>query len=550
MTAVTELAAWKALAEDHKALDTTRTRDLFAAEPDRFARYSLTAADLLFDYSKNRFNQTVLDHLLELARDSALEARRDAMFNGEAINTTEHRSVLHVALRNRSDRPLLVDGRNVMDDVNAVLRRMKDITQAVHGGTWVGYSGKTINDVVNIGIGGSDLGPATVVEALKPFQVAGMTVRFVSNVDATQLVEATRDLDPERTLFLVASKTFTTLETLTNARSARDWVLAAHDGDAAATARHFVALSTNAEEVAAFGIDTNNMFAFWDWVGGRYSLWSAIGLSIAMAVGWDNFEALLAGAHAMDEHFRTAPLAENMPVLMGLMSVWNVNFEGALSHAVLPYDQYLEKLPAHLQQLAMESNGKSVTLDGADCTWNTEPVIFGQPGTNGQHAFYQLIHQGRTLVSNDFILVAHSHNPLGDHQVKLLANGLAQTEALMRGKTLEEATEELTAAGMDEAEVARLAAHKVMPGSRPVNTLLLDRVTPATVGALIALYEHRMFVEGCVWRINTFDQWGVELGKVMAKVLIPEISGDSPVGDHDASTVGLLERLRTLRNAG
>jgi len=543
---LTDRPAWQALATHRDSGVVPPMRALFADDPDRFARFSLRLGDVLLDYSKNRITEETLALLLDLARESGLEAKRDAMINGQPINTTEGRAVLHVALRNRSNRPVLVDGTDVMPQVNAVLEQMRSFCEAVRSGTWTGATGKAVTDVVNIGIGGSDLGPVMVAEALKPYWHDRIRPHFVSNVDGTHMAETLRGLNPETTLFLVASKTFTTQETLTNAKTARAWLTAAL-GDGA-VAKHFAALSTNAEAVAAFGIDTANMFAFWDWVGGRYSLWSAIGLAVAITIGFDNFVALLEGAHAMDEHFRTAPLAENMPVILGLLGVWYIGFHGAAAHALLPYDQYLHRFAAHFQQVDMESNGKRVTLEGRPVTWETGSVIFGEPGTNGQHSFYQLIHQGTRLIPCDFIAPAISHNPLGDHHRILLSNVFAQTEALMMGKTEEEARAELESQGKGPAEVAALVPHKVFPGDRPSNTLLVREIDPHTLGMLIALYEHKVFVQGAIWGVNSFDQWGVELGKQLAKAILPELAGEAPVRGHDSSTNGLINAWKAMRD--
>jgi len=522
-------------------------RALFAEDPGRFEAMSLRLGDLLLDYSKNRATAETLDLLLRLARDRGLEARRDAMVAGEKINTTEGRAVLHTALRNRSGRPVLVDGHDVMADVNAVLAQMKRFSDAVRSGDWRGATGKPITDVVNIGIGGSDLGPRMVTEALTPYHQPGLRVRFVSNVDGTDMAETLKACVPETTLFLVASKTFTTQETLTNAHTARAWVVEALGEDA--VARHFAALSTNEAAVSAFGIDTANMFAFWAWVGGRYSLWSAIGLPIAIAIGFERFQELLAGAHAMDEHFRTAPLARNMPVILGLLGVWYTDYMGAAAHAVLPYDQYLARFAAHLQQVDMESNGKRVTRDGEAIDTPTGPILFGEPGTNGQHSFYQLIHQGTRLVPCDFIACATSHNPLGDHHEKLLSNFFAQTEALMMGKTEDEARAELEAEGKSPEQIAALLPHKVFPGNRPTNSILVKTLDPRTLGMLVALYEHKVFVKGVIWDVNSFDQWGVELGKQLAKRILPELADAAPVTGHDASTNGLINAYKAFRQS-
>ncbi|RMD79418.1 MAG: glucose-6-phosphate isomerase [Gammaproteobacteria bacterium] len=533
------LPAWRALAEHHRELRGLHLRGLFARDPGRFQALSLEEGALFLDYSKHRVTAETLGLLFQLAREARVEERREAMFAGQRINTTEGRAVLHVALRNRSRRPILVDGRDVMPEVEAVLARMRRFTEALRSGSWRGWTGRPITDVVNIGIGGSDLGPAMATQALRPYH-DGPRCHFVSNVDGSHLHDTLAGLDPETTLFIVASKTFTTQETLTNARSARRWLLE-RAGDEAAVARHFVAVSTNAEAVRVFGIDTEHMFEFWDWVGGRYSMWSAIGLPIAVAVGMDRFEELLAGAHAMDEHFRTAPLERNLPVILGLLGIWYTDFFGAATHAVLPYDQHLQRLPAYLQQLEMESNGKRVTLEGEPVGYPTCPVVWGEPGTNGQHAFYQLLHQGTQLVPADFILPLQPHHPLAEHHRILVANCLAQTEALMKGRTEEEARAELRAQGLPEPEVERLVPHRVFPGNRPSSTILLERLTPFALGQLVALYEHKVFVQGTIWGINSFDQWGVELGKQLAKAILPELEG-APVGPHDASTAGLIRR--------
>lgn len=542
-----DLEAWRALVRHAEALRGVHLRDLFAEDPQRFERFSGALDDLLVDWSKQRVTAETMDLLADLARACDVEGRRDAMLRGERINATEGRAVLHTALRNRSNDPVLVDGRDVMPDVRAVLEQMRAFGEAVRGGTWRGHTGQTITDIVNIGIGGSDLGPLMVCEALKPYGRTDLRVHFVSNVDGAHLVHTLEGLDPARTLFIVASKTFTTQETMTNATSARAWLLGRLGGDAAAVGRHFVAVSTNAEAVEAFGIDPANMFVFWDWVGGRYSLWSAIGLSIVLYLGFDRFTELLDGAHAMDRHFATAPLAENLPVTLALIGVWNGNFLGAESLAILPYDQHLARFPAYFQQGDMESNGKSVTLAGERVDYQTGPIVWGEPGTNGQHAFYQLIHQGTRLIPCDFLAAALSQTPLGDHQAKLLANFFAQSEALAFGKTAEEVKAELLGQGMAVAEVERLVPHKVFSGNRPSTSLLYRRLTPYRLGSLIALYEHKIFTQGVIWDINSFDQWGVELGKVLAGRILPELADDRPVASHDASTNGLINHLKALR---
>jgi glucose-6-phosphate isomerase len=521
-------------------------RDLFAADPDRFERFSLSFGDILFDYSKNRITSETMDLLLALAAEAELDDAIAAMFSGFRINTTENRAVLHIALRNRENRPILVDGEDVMPDVNRVLDHMRDFSEAVRSGDWRGYTGERITDVVNIGIGGSDLGPKMAVRALTPYVHPELRFHFVSNVDGTDISETLRAVRPETTLFLIASKTFTTQETMANARTARAWFLESA-GDDAAIARHFVAMSTNTEAVTAFGIDPANMFEFWDWVGGRYSLWSAIGLSIVLAIGMDEFEELLAGAFAVDEHFQQAPFERNIPVIMALLGIWYNNFFGAQSHAILPYDQYLSLFPAYFQQGDMESNGKSARRDGQWVDYSTGPIIWGEPGTNGQHAFYQLLHQGTKLVPADFLAPAQSHNPVGDHHRLLIANFLAQTEALMRGKTAEAVRADLAAQGISGERLERLVPAKTFAGNRPTNSFLFELLTPRTLGSLIALYEHKIFTQGVIWRINSFDQMGVELGKQLAQSILPELLDDSPVDSHDSSTNGLINAYKRLR---
>ena len=535
-------AAWQALAGHYETMRGLQLRDLFADDPARGERMTAEAAGVYLDYSKNRVNEETLKLLIELAQQSGLRARIDAMFGGEKINVTENRAVLHVALRAPRGASILVDGKNVVPEVHAVLDKMGDFTNRVRSGQWKGHSGKRIRDVVNIGIGGSDLGPVMAYEALKYYSDRAMTFRFVSNVDGTDFVEATRDLDPAETLFVISSKTFTTLETMTNAQSAREWSLRGLGGDAKAVAKHFVAVSTNGEKVAEFGIDTANMFEFWDWVGGRYSMDSAIGLSTMLAIGPDHFQSMLEGFHAIDEHFRTAPFERNLPVLMGLLGVWYNDFFGAQTVAVLPYDQYLKRFPAYLQQLTMESNGKHVTLDGMRVDYQTGPIYWGEPGTNGQHSFYQLIHQGTRLIPCDFIAFGHALNTLGRHHDMLLANVFAQTEALAFGKTPEQVKSEGTPDW--------LVPHRVFEGNRPSNTILMDRLTPAALGKLVALYEHCVFTQGTIWDIDSFDQWGVELGKVLAQRIIPELeSKTDPKLEHDSSTATLIRRYRKLRDA-
>jgi glucose-6-phosphate isomerase len=546
MKDLTNSPAWLALQNHYQEMVNVHMRDLFARDPDRFQRFSLRLGDILFDYSKNRITEETIFLLVTLAHQAELKRHMEAMWNGEKINTTENRAVLHVALRNRSNRPILVDGRDVMPEVNQVLDKMGRFSEAVRSGDWRGYTGKAITDIVNIGIGGSDLGPKMVVMALKPYAKPGLNVHFVSNVDGTDIAETLRLISPETALFLVASKTFTTQETMTNAHTARRWFLDSAR-DEAAVARHFVALSTNTEGVRQFGIDPANMFEFWDWVGGRYSLWSAIGLSIALAIGMDGFEQLLAGAHEVDEHFRTTPFERNIPVIMGLLGVWYNNFFGAQSHAILPYDQYLSRFPAYFQQGDMESNGKSVTKRGEWVDYTTGPIIWGEPGTNGQHAFYQLIHQGTKLIPTDFLAPAQSHNPLGDHHPILISNFLAQTEALMKGKTAGEVRAELQKQGITDNELETLVAARTFTGNRPSNSFLFKRLTPATLGSLIALHEHKIFTQGIIWNINSFDQMGVELGKQLAKTILPELAGEEAVTSHDSSTNGLINAFKQMR---
>jgi glucose-6-phosphate isomerase len=534
--------AWQALESHYQGMRNRQLRDLFARDPGRGERMTAEAAGVFLDYSKNRVDEETLALLLALAEQSGLRERIDAMFRGEKINVTEKRAVLHVALRAPRGASIIVDGKNVVPEVHAVLDKMADFANRVRDGQWKGHTGKRIRNVINIGIGGSDLGPVMAYEALRYYSDRAMTFRFVSNVDATDFVEATRDLDAAETLFIISSKTFTTLETMTNAQSARDWSLRGLGGDAKAVAKHFVAVSTNAEKVAEFGIDTANMFEFWDWVGGRYSMDSAIGLSTMVAIGPEQFRAMLEGFHAIDEHFRSAPFARNLPVLMGLLGIWYNDFFGAQTVAVLPYDQYLKRFPAYLQQLTMESNGKHVTLAGTPVDHQTGPIYWGEPGTNGQHSFYQLIHQGTRLVPCDFIAFAHPLNRLGRHHDMLLANVFAQTEALAFGKT----REQVQAEGTPDW----LVPHRICEGNRPSNTILLDRLTPAALGKLVALYEHSVFTQGTMWDIDSFDQWGVELGKVLAQRIIPEVeSQGEPKLGHDSSTNNLIRRYRKLKGA-
>ena len=535
-TPLTQLPAWKTLEAHYQKIGDQHLRTLFADDPNRGERFALEAIGIYLDYSKNRVTRETIQLLLELAESSDLRERIDAMFKGEKINITENRAVLHVALRTPRDQAIIVDGVNVVPEVHAVLDKMEDFSNRIRSGAWTGYTGKRMRTIINIGIGGSDLGPSMAYDALKYYSDRNLTMRFVSNIDGNELVEATRDLDPAETLFIVSSKTFTTLETLTNAHSAREWCVKAL-GSEQAVAKHFVAVSTNAAEVAKFGIDTANMFEFWDWVGGRYSYDSAIGLSLMIAIGPDHFRAMLAGFHAMDEHFRTAPFERNLPVLLGLIGIWYNNFFGAQTVAILPYDHYLGRLSAYLQQLDMESDGKHVELQGRQVDYQTGPIIWGQPGTNGQHAFYQLIHQGTKLIPCDFIGFNKALNPLGRHHDLLMANFFAQTEALAFGKT----AEEVAADGVPTYQVP----HRTFEGNRPTNTILAERPTPETLGKLIALYEHKVFVQGTIWNINSFDQWGVELGKVLANRIIPELESTSdPVLTHDSSTNTLINRYR------
>jgi glucose-6-phosphate isomerase len=552
MSGLTGSPAWQALVRHQEQFASVQMRELFTRDAGRFEKFSLRAGELFVDFSKNRVTEETMGLLFALARQEAVEVQRDRMFSGEKINVTERRAVLHVALRNRSNRPILVDGKDVMPEINAVLAKMRDFTDRLGSGAWKGYTGKAIRDVVNIGIGGSDLGPVMVTEALKPYTRPNMKAHFVSNVDGTHLAETLRGVDPETTLFIVASKTFTTQETLMNARSARAW-LVEKLGSEAAVPKHFVAVSTAEAEVKKFGIDPANMFAFWDWVGGRYSLWSAIGLSIACVLGFERFEELLQGAHEMDEHFRTAPLEKNAPAILGLLGVWYSNFFGASTHALLPYDQYLHRFAAYFQQGDMESNGKGVDRTGQPIIdYTTGPIVWGEPGTNGQHAFYQLIHQGTRLIPADFLAPLETQNKMGEHHKVLLANCFAQTEALMRGKTPDEAKQELQAAGMSLDDVNRLMFHKSFSGNRPTNTILFPKLTPRVLGQLVSMYEHKIFVQGTIWRVNSYDQWGVELGKQLAKKIEVELAPDakSAPNAHDSSTTALIAMARkALREA-
>lgn len=541
-----QTAAWRALEQHFAQIKDVHMRDLFEQDKDRFTKFSATFdGQILVDFSKNRITQETLDNLLALAKETELESAINSMFKGEKINRTEDRAVLHTALRNRDNTPIYVDGKDVMPDVNAVLEKMQQFSQRIISGEWKGFTGKAITDVVNIGIGGSDLGPFMVTEALRPYK-NHLNMHFVSNVDGTQIAETLKTLNPETTLFLIASKTFTTQETMTNAHSARDWFLASAK-DESQVAKHFVALSTNGEEVAKFGIDTNNMFEFWDWVGGRYSLWSAIGLSIILSVGFDNFVQLLNGAHAMDKHFTQTPLEKNIPVLLGLIGIWYNNFFESETEAILPYDQYMHRFAAYFQQGNMESNGKYIGRDGNPVSYQTGPIIWGEPGTNGQHAFYQLIHQGTKMIPCDFIAPAVTHNPLGDHHEKLLSNFFAQTEALAFGKTREVVDAEFAAQGKSVADMEYVAPYKVFEGNRPTNSILLKEVTPYSLGALIAMYEHKIFTQGAILNIFTFDQWGVELGKQLASRILPELESSEKVSSHDSSTNGLINNYKAWR---
>ncbi len=542
----TQTAAWKHLQAHFEEIKDHQMRDWFAADAQRFEKFSIRFEDIILDYAKNRVDEKGMRLLVELAEACQVEEAREQMFSGEIINSTEGRAVLHTALRNRSNSPVIVDGEDVMPDINAVLAQMKTFSDRLLSGEWKGYTGKRITDIVNIGIGGSDLGPAMVNHALMAYRQQDMRAHYVSNVDANHIAEVLKSVNPETTLFMIASKTFTTQETMTNAHTARDWFLATAK-EASHIKKHFVALSTNTEKVEAFGIDPANMFRFWDWVGGRYSVWSAIGLSVACTIGFENFEAFLAGAHAMDNHFLHAPLAHNMPVVLALLGIWYNNFFEAESHAILPYDQYLYHFAFYFQQGDMESNGKYVDRGGMPVDYQTGPIIWGMPGTNGQHAFYQLIHQGTKLIPADFLAAAQSHNPIGDHLPKLLANFFAQPEALMKGKTYEEVTAELKKTDMSPLEIEKLAPFKIFEGNRPTNSILFKKLDPHTLGALVAMYEHKIFVQGVIWNILSFDQWGVELGKQLASQILPELQDESEVTSHDGSTNGLINAWKGMR---
>jgi len=542
----TQTKSWPKLTAHYEKLAPVHMKDLFAEDPDRFQKFSFRFEDILVDCSKNRITMETLGLLFDLAEEAGVKDAIESMFKGDKINATENRAVLHTALRNLTAEPIIVDGEDVMPEVNTVLRKMKIFSEKILSGEWKGYSGKKITNIVNIGIGGSDLGPVMVTEALRPYAREDMTVDFISNIDGTHITEVLKFLDPETTLFMVASKTFTTQETMTNAFSARDWFLE-HAKEPTHVARHFVAISTNTEAVAEFGIDRDNMFIFWDWVGGRYSLWSAIGLSVACYIGFDKFRELLQGAHAMDQHFKSEPFDKNIPVLLALIGIWYNNFFGTQTEVILPYDQYMHRFPAYFQQANMESNGKSVDRSGKKLAYPSGPVIWGEPGTNGQHSFYQLIHQGTRLIPADFLAPAVSHNPLGDHHTILLSNFFAQTEALMNGKTREEVVAELKRDGKSDDEITKLAPYKIFDGNKPTNSILFRKLTPATLGSLIAMYEHKIFVQGVVWNIFSFDQWGVELGKELARKIQPELADDQPLNTHDGSTNGLINCFKEMR---
>lgn len=539
-------AAWKKLQEHHKEIKQVSLQELFENDPKRFDKFSCCTKDLVLDYSKNRITQKTIELLIDLAKECQLEKCRSLFFSGAAINATEHRAVLHTALRNFSSQPIYVEGRNVMPEVKKVLRQMKSFCESIHNGKHRGYTGKRIKYIVNIGIGGSDLGPLMVTEALKPYWKKGIETYFVSNIDGSHIAETLKKVNAEETLFLIASKTFTTQETMTNAFTARNWFLKKAKKESH-IAKHFVALSTNEKEVLRFGIDSKNMFAFWDWVGGRYSLWSAIGLSISLTIGFKAFSDLLKGAHHIDKHFREAPLKENMPVILALLGIWYTNFFGAQTEAILPYDQYLHRFPAYFQQGNMESNGKQTDRSGKPVQYATGPIIWGEPGTNGQHAFYQLIHQGTPLIPCDFIAAAQSQNPIGDHHEKLMSNFFAQTEALLNGKSAPQVKEELRKQGLSPQEIKKLTPFKVFKGNKPTNSILVKKLTPFALGELIALYEHKIFTQGVIWNIYSFDQWGVELGKQLANKILPELLDNRPIKSHDSSTNGLINAYKRMR---
>lgn len=542
----TQTAAWKALLAHHAEMKTVQIKDLFKKDPKRFEKMSILFNEILFDYSKNIITDETLEKLQQLAEDCQVKNAVKSIFEGEKINGTEHRAVMHMALRNFSGQPMNIDGEDIMPEVRETRQKMKAFCEKIHSGEWKGYSGKKIKNIVNIGIGGSDLGPVMVTEALKPYWIEGIQAYFVSNVDGTQIVETLKNLDPEETLFTIASKTFTTQETMTNAQTARDWFLKSAK-DEQFVAKHFVALSTNGEGVKKFGIDPENMFVFWDWVGGRYSLWSSIGLSIALTIGYDHFEELLKGAESTDHHFRTTDFKENIPVIMALVGLWYTNFFGSETEAIFPYDQYMHRFPAYFQQGNMESNGKHTDRNGNDVTYSTGPIVWGEPGTNGQHAFYQLVHQGTHLIPCDFIAPAISHNPVGDHHKILVSNFIAQTEALMNGKNAEQVAAELKDTGMEKSEMEKLIPFKVFTGNKPTNSFLLKEITPFSLGALTALYEHKIFVQGVIWNIFSFDQWGVELGKQLATNVLPQLDNNDKIDSHDASTNGLINAYKNWR---
>jgi glucose-6-phosphate isomerase len=544
----TETAAWKALMAHHAEIKTVQIKDLFKKDPKRFEKMSIRLNNILFDYSKNMITDETLEKLLQLAEDCNVKNAMQAIFDGEKINGTENRAVMHMALRSFSDQSISIDGVDIMPEVRETRQKMKAFCEKIHSGEWKGYSGKKIKNIVNIGIGGSDLGPVMVTEALKPYWIEGIQAYFVSNVDGTQIVETLKNLNPDETLFTIASKTFTTQETMTNAQTARDWFLKSAK-DEKFVAKHFVALSTNEEGVKKFGIDPENMFVFWDWVGGRYSLWSSIGLSIALTIGYDHFEELLKGAESTDQHFRTTDFKENIPVIMALIGLWYTNFFGSETEAIFPYDQYMHRFPAYFQQGNMESNGKHTDRNGNDVTYSTGPIVWGEPGTNGQHAFYQLVHQGTHLIPCDFIAPAISHNPVGEHHKILVSNFIAQTEALMNGKNAEQVAAELKDAGMEKSEMEKLIPFKVFTGNKPTNSFLLKEITPSSLGALTALYEHKIFVQGVIWNIFSFDQWGVELGKQLATNVLPQLENNDEIDSHDASTNGLINAYKNWRNA-
>lgn len=547
---IKEKPSWKKLEKHKEEIEKLHMRDMFESDPERFDKFSAGMNDILLDYSKNRINEETIKLLVDLANESCLRDKIEMMFTGDKINFTEKRAVLHTALRNRAGGKVYVDGKDVIPDIGAVLRQMKSFVEKLHSGEWKGYTGKKISDVVNIGIGGSDLGPAMAAKALKPFSLEGIQAHFVSNVDGTDITETLAKVNPETTLFIIASKSFTTQETLTNANTAKEWFLNKSGNDKSKVAKHFVALSTNKKAVEEFGIDPANMFVFWDWVGGRYSMWSAIGLSLALYIGMEEFEQMLQGAYEMDMHFRSEPFKRNIPVLLALLGIWYSNFFGAKTHAVIPYDDYLSRLPEYLQQLDMESNGKRITRDGKEVKNTTGPVVWGTAGTNAQHSFFQLIHQGSQMIPADFIAPAQSMNPVGKHHKILLSNFFAQTEALMKGRKSQEVESELSDAGMESNEICKILPHKVFPGNKPTNSIIFKRLDPRTLGAIVAMYEHKVFVQGAIWNINSFDQWGVELGKILAKKILPELEPAAGIVDsHDSSTNGLINICKKLASS-